>query len=353
MYILGLGSAVPTTQYAQVDCWRVVQDSAPFTTLTPRSRAILKKVLTGNSGIERRHLALATLNDAFLLDPDSLHARFVLHAPELATRAAEQALANAGTQPHEIDAILVSTCTGYLCPGLSSYVTERLGLRTDLLALDLVGHGCGAALPNLRTASALLSSGRCQKALSICVEVCSAALYLDNDPGVLVSACLFGDGAGAAVLGREHGHGPRKIKWITSQSVLKPELRDLLRFEQRSGMLRNLLSIRVPSLAANEVRSVFSGLISREALAPQAISEWILHPGGRDVLNAIRERLDLQPESLRHSEKVLREFGNLSSASIFFVLQEALSDSARPGFWWLSSFGAGFTCHGALLKVEE
>src|SRR5213075_2477850 len=98
------------------------------------------------------------------------------------------------------DALIVSTCTGYLCPGLSSNVTQRLGLRSNVLALDLVGQGCGAALPNLRTAEALLESGRCERVLSICVEVCSAAFFLDNDPGVLISACLFGDGARAAIL---------------------------------------------------------------------------------------------------------------------------------------------------------
>jgi alkylresorcinol/alkylpyrone synthase len=292
------------------------------------------------------------LTEAFVLDPDTLYARFTQHAPALATRAAEKALADAGTNPAEIDALLVSTCTGYLCPGISSYLIERLGLRPDLLALDLVGHGCGAALPNLRTAEALLNSGRCERALSVCVEVCSAALYIDNDPGVLISACLFGDGAGAAVLGKKPANGSRRIQWITSNSVVKPGIRDLLRFEQRSGMLRNLLSIRVPSLAADEVGGVFDGLLAREVVQQDAITAWILHPGGRDVLNAIRERLKLAPGDLRHSESVLRNFGNLSSASVFFVLQDAIQDLADPGYWWMSSFGAGFSCHGALLKAE-
>ena len=152
-----------------------------------------------------------------MLNPDTLYARFAEHAPALAARAAEQALADAHTNPTEIDALLVSTCTGYLCPGISNYVIERLGLRPDLLALDLVGHGCGAALPNLRTAEALLNSGRCQRALSVCVEVCSAALYVDDDLGVLISACIFGDGAGAAVLGKKPSNGSRRIQWMAEQ----------------------------------------------------------------------------------------------------------------------------------------
>jgi alkylresorcinol/alkylpyrone synthase len=200
MFIIGLGTAAPPQRYAQTECWEALQASTRFHELAPRSRAILRKVLTGNNGIGTRHLALDKLDDAFDLDPDTLHARFTRNAPLLASSAGERALADAGTAPADIDALIISTCTGYLCPGLTSYVGERLGLRADTLMLDLVGQGCGAALPNLRAAQALLAAGKCEHVLAICVEVCSAAFYLDDDPGVLISACLFGDGAGAAVL---------------------------------------------------------------------------------------------------------------------------------------------------------
>ena len=352
MFFLGIGTAVPTTKYSQSECWQVLQGTTTYAGLTPRSRSVVQQVLTGESGIVSRHLSLAPLTEAFVLNPDTLYTRFAEHAPALAARAAERALKDAHTNPKEIDALLVSTCTGYLCPGISNYVIERLGLRPDLLALDLVGQGCGAALPNLRTAEALLNSGRCQRALSVCVEVCSAALYVDDDLGVLISACIFGDGAGAAVLGKIPSNGSRRIQWMADNSVVKPEIRDLLRFEQRSGMLRNLLSLRVPSLAAEEVGGILDSLLAREAVQPDAITTWIVHPGGRAVLTAIGERLKLAPGDLRHSERVLRDFGNLSSASLYFVLRDAVENSAGPGYWWMTSFGAGFSCHGALLKVE-
>src|SRR5207253_6596649 len=192
-------------------------------------------------------LVLENLTEAFDVTPDTLHTRFLRHAPTLAAKAAQQALTDAGSSPLEMDAVIISTCTGYLCPGLTSYVSERLGLRGDVLALDLVGQGCGAAVPNLRTAEALLLSGRAQRVLSICVEVCSAALYFDDDPGVLVSACLFGDGAGAAVLSSEpNQNGSRRIEWKTSRSLLCPADRELLRFAQKAGMLRNILTRQVP-----------------------------------------------------------------------------------------------------------
>src|SRR5580698_637143 len=173
MFIIGLGTAAPPQTYKQSEGWEAVQVSPQFAQLSTRSRAILRKVLTGNNGIETRRLALESLHEVFETKPDALHARFAKNAPLLAAQAAERALGNSGTPPGEIDALIISTCTGYLCPGLTSQVSERLGLRPDVLLLDLVGQGCGAALPNMRAGEALIASGRCRKVLSICVEICS------------------------------------------------------------------------------------------------------------------------------------------------------------------------------------
>ncbi len=351
MFITGLGTAAPPQRYTQVDCWNALQNSARLRELTPRSRAILKKVLTSSNGIESRHLALDNLADAFDLTPDALHARFIENAPLLGTRAAERALADAKLKPTDIDAIVASTCTGYLCPGLTSYIGERLGLRPDVMTFDLVGQGCVAALPNLRVADALLAAGRSARVLSICVEVCSAAFYLDDDIGVLISACLFGDGAGAAVLSNAP-NGGRRVKWKTSGSLLMPNDRDLLRFEQKNGMLRNILAPVVPGLAAKHAEKVFDDTLAGAKVHRSQVAGWILHPGGRDVLDALRDALKLSANDVRWSEAVLREYGNVSSPSVYFVLQHALNDSVPSGLWWMSSFGAGFSCHGALLEVE-
>ena len=350
MFITGLGTAAPQQRYTQAQCWDALQSSARFQQLTPRSRAILKKVLTGNNGIATRHLSLDNLNDAFDMTPDALHARFIQNAPLLAAQAAERAFADAKINPSEIDAIVASTCTGYLCPGLTSYVGERLGLRKDVMTFDLVGQGCGAALPNLRVADALLAAGRAERVLSVCVEVCSAAMYLDDDVGVLISACLFGDGAGAAVLSNTPGEN-RKVEWKASGSMHEPMERDLLRFEQKAGMLRNILAPQVPALAAQHAGKLFTDTIARADMDRSQVTGWVLHPGGRDVLTALRDSLKITDRDIRWSEAVLREYGNVSSSSVYFVLQHALNDSVPPGTWWMSSFGAGFSCHGALLEV--
>ena len=351
MFITGLGTATPPRRHQQRECWEALQAAEPFARLSNRSKGILKKVLLGDNGIATRHLALDPLSDAFDLAPDALHARFAKHAPVLAAQAAAEALRNAALGPEGIDAVVISTCTGYLCPGLTSYVSELLGLRADVLALDLVGQGCGAALPNWRTAEALLAGGRCEKVLSICVEVCSAAFFLDNDPGVLISACLFGDGAGAAILSNAFPPNQRRVEWKTAGSILSPEHRDYLRFEQRDGMLRNVLARQVPSLASKHAARVFVEMLAQTGLKRDQITAWILHAGGRDVLLALQERLGLTEPDLRWSAVVLRDFGNLSSPFVLFVLKAALADDAPGGLWWMSSFGAGFSCHGALLEV--
>ncbi len=352
MHVVGIGTAQPPQRYTKAECLEAFERSAWFARLDERAHLIARTVLQRDNGIAARHLAVASLDEVFTIDPNTLAQRFAQHAPALAAQAAARALAQADVAPAQIDAVVVSTCTGTLCPGLSGHVVERLGLRADVQAFDLVGQGCAAALPNMQLGQALLAAGRCEQVLSVCVEVSSAAMYLDNDPGVLISACLFGDGAGAAVLSRHAGAGGRHIEWRDSTSLLEPAQRSALRFEQRDGMLRNVLTRAVPALAAEYAQRVLATVLGRAGLHPGEVNAWIMHAGGRDVLYALQRRLELQPDALRYSAAMLREHGNLSSAFVYFVLQAAVADGAPGGWWWLSSFGAGFSCHGALLRVQ-
>jgi predicted naringenin-chalcone synthase len=349
MFIDGLGTAVPPRSFSQRECWEAL-GRIEHPALTRRVRAVLEGILTHDNGIERRSLALAAIEESFELDPDTLYKRFSREAPALASRAAARALEQAGVDARAVDAVVVSTCTGYLCPGLTSYVIEALGLRPDAVALDLVGQGCGAALPNLRTGKALVDSG-CDNVLCICVEVCSAAMYIDSDLGVLVSACLFGDGAAAALVSRTPVPGARRVRWKDGISLTVPEKRDALRFEQRGGMLRNILTLPVPQLAGRYAREAFERCAAANGLGAEAISAWIMHAGGRKVLEELSASLALDDTDLRFSRAMLRDYGNLSSPFVLFVLDAALRADAPGGTWWMSSFGAGFSCHGALLEV--
>jgi 3,5-dihydroxyphenylacetyl-CoA synthase len=351
MFLIGLGTAVPERGYSQRECWDTLRATPRFRALKAPSRVLLERVLLGESGIRTRHLALRSLDEAFELEPDVLHRRFFENAPALATRAAQVALERAGIAAREVDALLISTCTGYLCPGLTSYVAERLGLRADIVALDLVGQGCGAALPNLRTGAAYLDSKQCATVLSICVEVCSAALYIDDDPGVLVSACLFGDGAAAAVLSAGPRGAGRSVEWTGALSVGEPADREALRMETRGGLLRNILSRAVPAVAARHAHTLFLHALEERGLSRKQINTWIWHAGGRTVLDRVRDTLELDESELAWSREMLARYGNLSSPFVLFVLEEALRRNAPGGWWWMSSFGAGFSCHGAFLKV--
>jgi predicted naringenin-chalcone synthase len=352
MYLNAVGTALPERRYTKAECWDAFAASDWYGRLDTRSHAIAKMVLRRENGIEARWLAVDSLDEVFAIDPDTLHRRFAEHAPRLAAQAGTVALSRAALAPAEIDAVVVSTCTGNLCPGLSGYVIERLGLRSDVLGFDLVGQGCAGALPNWQLADALLGAQRCEHVLSICVEVCSAAMYLDDDPGVLISACLFGDGAGAAVLSQRPPANRRKVEWRETTSLTNPDARESLRFQHRGGLLRNVLTRAVPRLAAHHADEVLAATLARAGLTRDQITGWIMHAGGRDVLLALQDRFDMNPQALRYSRDALRDYGNLSSAFVYFVLDAALADAAPGGWWWMSSFGAGFTCHGALLAVE-
>lgn len=361
MYFRGIGSATPAWRYRKDECLAAFEKSDWFAKLDARARFIANTVLKRDNGIDERHLAVASLPEVFVIDPDTLARRFAEHAPALATQAGQRALDAAGIAARDIDAVVVSTCTGYLCPGLSGYVVERLGLRRDVQAYDLVGQGCAAAVPNLQLGRSLIGSGACQNVLSVCVEISSAAMYLDNDPGVIISACLFGDGAGAAVLSATPGNcvsaqrptaAGRSVQWCDSASIIEPAHRDALRFEQKDGMLRNILTREVPRLAAKHAEETLDLVLARAGLVKGDIGTWVMHAGGRDVLQAVERSFGLHAHDLRYSADVLRRYGNLSSAFVYFVLEEALADHAPGPWWWLSAFGAGFSCHGALLRVQ-
>jgi predicted naringenin-chalcone synthase len=353
MFLLSLGVSNPPNRFSQPECWNAFQASQSWTALRPRSKAILRKVLNNAEGVRQRYLALDDLSEAFEIDPDTMHKRFTLWAPKLAALAAQKAMDEAGLDPGRIDGLIVSSHTGYLCPGLTSYVSELLQLRNDTYLLDLVGQGCGAALPSLRAASALLDSGQCGAVLSICVEVCTAAFYLDDDPGVLISACLFGDGAAAAILTQDPAPGRRRIEWLLGETQSSPKERDCLRFQHRGGLLRSALSPRVPEIVATHVEAVLGQVLKRHGATQTDISAWVLHAGGNQVLKALRRRLGLTEKDTAVSAAILKDYGNMSSPFVLFVLKEQLAQDPQGGLWFLASFGAGFSAHGALLNVSN
>lgn len=345
MHLHALATAVPPTTFTQPQCWEIMARSPTRKRLNSRSLALLETVLNGDSGIARRHFAVSDVDGIFDYTPDRLNAAFRLAAPELAGRALASALAQAGLRADQLDALLVCTCTGYLCPGVSSYVAEQLGLRSNAFLQDIVGLGCGAAVPTLRATHAVLAAQPDAIVACIAVEICSAAIYLDDDPGVLISACLFGDGAAAGIW--RATPSPLGVRCHGFNTLHRPEDRDLLRFELRNGKLRNLLDRSVPARAADAVKT----LLASEPAGARPINRILAHAGGREVIKALETALPAYP--LDATREVLRDHGNMSSPSVLFALEVALRDS-RPGpdhDWWLVSFGAGFSAHSCRLST--
>lgn len=337
MYLHALATATPSTVYTQRECWDILQNSPVRGRLKKRSLLILQTILKGDHGIDRRHFAVPDIERVFDLSPDELNAAFRSTAPALAARALTSALEKAGTRAADLDALLICTCTGYLCPGLTSYVAELLGVRSDAFLQDLVGLGCGAAIPTLRAASHILSARPTATVACIAVEICSAAFYLDDDPGVLISACLFSDGAAASIWRATPGSSG--LGCFAFDTLHLPAERDKLRFEQRDGKLRNLLHRSVPELAAGAVTQLW------EKRGARPVTQVVTHPGGQDVLAALEPVL--MPHSLAASARMLAEHGNMSSPAVLFALEESLR-TATPdaaGDFWLVSFGAGFSAH--------
>ncbi|MEI7864189.1 MAG: 3-oxoacyl-[acyl-carrier-protein] synthase III C-terminal domain-containing protein [Chthoniobacterales bacterium] len=347
MFLHALATATPPATFSQEECLAMVRRAPDYhTRLDRRARLTLSQILRGDSGIAARQFAVSDVERLFSFSADELNAEFRRAAPLLATEALESALDRGGIDRRELDALIVCTCTGYLCPGVSSYVAEQARLADDLWLQDIVGLGCGAAIPMMRAANAILAADPRRTVACVAVEICSAAFFLDSDPGVLVSACLFGDGACATIWQGRPGEG--SIRCHGYDTIHQPAQRDMIRFEQRDGKLRNLLAPSVPALAAAAVGKLYAR--TNSATAPR-IARVISHAGGRDVLNSIEA--ELPQHELDDAREVLRHHGNMSSPSVLFGLEHALA-AAKPSAeedWWMVSFGAGFSAHSCRVSA--
>ncbi len=300
-------------------------------------------------GIESRHFGMDGLGIVDLESADESSKRFEKVATEMGTSAVKKCLGKANFPASSIDGLIVTTCTGYLCPGLTSYISEAVGLRKNIYALDLVGIGCAASIPALKAADNYLKTHPGHHVLVLCVEVCSAAITWGDDVDLVLSNCIFSDGAAACILGNlpeEEG-----FRLEAFESILWPEYRDDLRFRYENGRLRNVIGAKVPEIASKAVSELYGKLAGRQN---KPFDHYAFHPGGRKILDKIQSVLSLRDADMAASRKILRNFGNMSSPSVLYVLkeitdQDQLKDSDSL---ILFSFGAGFSAFGASLKYN-
>ena len=278
---------------------------------------LYKKILL-EGPIKGRYIAVQHDTFSDQPDQDKLIEQFTIHARRLNLKAAVNALDQADILPSDIEAVVINTCTGYLCPELSSYLIEDLNLPASTKVFDLMGMGCGAAIPNLNCASSLVNMGF-SAVLSISVEICSATIFNSPDPGCIISNCIFADGAAAAVVTPEKKTSKALVKILDFQTQVLPQHKDSLKFVSDHGKLRNVLSRRVPVIGAKAVYDVTSQLFIKNNLSAKDIQYWAIHPGGTAVLDQVQKKLKLTCQDISHSLNIFKNYGNMSSPSVMFV----------------------------------
>jgi len=315
--------------------------------LRSRSLQTMKKLLA-HPGIRRRHLAL---NDTRCLvdeDPDRRIDRFTRWAVELSAQAVGSALCRGRIRADQVAVLVVNTCTGYLCPGLSSYLIEKMGFSRNTRAYDLVGSGCGGALPNLQIGADMLRSGEDGVAVCVSVEICSATFQMDDDPSLLVSNAIFADGAAAVVLSTR----PAGWKLIDSGSYHAPEHRELIRYVYRNGQLHNQLSRSLPAVIGKPVSKAVHSVLEPQGLLIEDIDHWAVHGGGQGIISAVRNELKLSEANLAATTRTLVDYGNVSSPSVLFTLRKIMDNGVEPGDrCMVIAFGAGLSAHVLLLQA--
>jgi alkylresorcinol/alkylpyrone synthase len=272
------------------------------------------------------------------------------HSICLGRKVATECLERAGIGPREIDLIVTVSCTGVMIPSLDAYLINDLGFRTDVRRLPITELGCSAGAAALAKASEFIRAFPGSTALVIAVEIPSLTFQRGNTSQAnLISTVLFGDGAAAAVVtGRAHP-GPRIIG---TDSYLFPHSLDAMGFDLKDNGFHIVLSKDVPQLIRDDIKRLIDSFLARHNLTRKQISAFIFHPGGQKLLSFIQDELGLSRCDTQFSWDVLRDYGNLSSASVLFVLQEWLTKRimATGDYGLLAAFGPGFSCEMLLLR---
>ncbi|GFO64903.1 type III polyketide synthase [Geomonas paludis] len=343
-YVASIASAVPRFSACQRFAADLVREHFKET-LTPRSMGLIRATFEHPS-IEKRHFAVDDPAHIFNETQDQRVARFTEHSVTLAAEAVVKALEKAGVTVQQVNGLVVNTCTGYICPGISTYLAQRLGMDPRTRLYDLVGSGCGGAIPNLQVAESMLrmTGG---VVVSVAVEICSAAFQMGNDLSLILSNALFGDGAAAAVLWEK----PAGFEVCCSAGRYVPEQREAIRFVHKEGQLHNQLSTDLPKLVGKAAAEVMDDLLAMSPVDKSDIGGWALHTGGEKVINAVRDQVGIPEERLRATRKVLSQYGNMSSPTVWFVLEEMLREGVDAGQWCvLLAYGAGLSAHACLLR---
>ena len=344
--LIGVGTAVPATSYSQHDMLET------FGIDDPRIRSVFV-----NSAIERRFLTLPPEDGAggrVLEEQGALLAKHKRQGIEMGARAVDACLKSAGATRADIGYLVCVTSTGFLTPGFTALLIRELGLDRHTSRLDVVGMGCNAGLNSLTATAGWAQAHPDRLAVMVCVESCSAAYVFDGTMRTSVVNSLFGDGAAAVAViagdGLERG-GPAVLKFA---SCIIPDAVDAMRYDWDDEQARFsfFLDPAVPYVVGAHTEIVIDRLLAGTGLRRDDIAHWLVHSGGKKVIDSVRVNLGLTQHDVRHTTGVLRDYGNLSSGSFLFSYERLSEESAaRPGeYGVLMTMGPGSTIETALVR---
>ena len=348
MFLHAVGRALPPHRYPQSEL------TEAFLALPGDRGRLLERVrgLHAATRVEHRHLALPKEAYAELDGFGAANDAFVEAGLPLAQAAIEQALARADVAPAEVDALMLVSVTGLAVPTLDARLIGRLGLRPDVKRWPVFGLGCVAGAAGLARLHDVLRGGPDEVAVLCAVELCSLTLQrADTQVANLIAAGLFADGAAAVVCSGQGRAAPGRPRVVATRSRLYPDSADVMGWTIGAGGFGIVLSARVPDVVREHLRADVDGFLGEHGLSRGEVGAWICHPGGPKVLEALQDALELTPADLAPTWASLREVGNLSSASVLFVLDEALASGRPAGTWGVVlAMGPGFCAELVLIQ---
>lgn len=300
-------------------------------------------------GIEGRHLSLPREDYLKASDFSERNQAFGKVSLELAEQVVSDLLRQANCCAEQIDYLVYTSVTGLSVPSLDAQLMNRLPFRSDLKRLPLFGLGClGGAAGAARLAD-LLGGHPQGRGILLSVELCSLTLQpQDLSVANLVASGLFGDGAAAVLMGPAQNGRPAVVD---TRSVFFPNSQDVMGWEIGSHGFSIVLSPQVPHFAREHLGPALLQFLEDHGLTPADIKAWVAHPGGPKVVDALQEALELTTEALQVTRESLQKVGNLSSASVLFILAEHLKHPYQPGDYGLMlAMGPAFCAELVLLR---
>lgn len=317
------------------------------------ARTALLDRLHDSAHVRTRHLTLPLERYATLSGFAEANDAFIDAALDLGTAAVKGALAEAGLAPTDVDLVISTSVTGLAVPSIDARIAGGLGLRQDVKRLPVFGLGCVAGAAGIARMHDYLRAWPDQVAVLLSVELCSLTLQRDDRSiANLVASALFGDGAAAVVAcGDDHplAAGPEVV---ATRSRLYPDTERVMGWDVKDSGFQIVLGADVPDVVRRHLAGDVTSFLADHGLEPADVTAWVCHPGGPKVLDAVQETLQLPADALELTWRSLADIGNLSSASVLYVLRDTLRlrppPAGTPGM--LIAMGPGFCAELVLLR---